>query len=107
MNFSEMPELRTLSIQNCTGLTSSIDLTANTKLTQVDASGTTINVSIPQGSGITKYELGTPTQISIVNPTALTPSGVKVDSMTNVASVDIVGIPNNKSFNTFYNLYNV
>lgn len=107
MNFSEMPELRTLSIQNCTGLTSSIDLTANTKITQVDASGTTINVSIPQGSGITKYELGTPTQISIVNPTALTPSGVKVDSMANAASVDIIGIPNNKSFNTFYNLYNV
>jgi len=45
----------------CTGLTNDIDLTNCSEITQVDASGTTVNVLIPENSKIIKYELGTPT----------------------------------------------
>lgn len=100
-DFSEMAALTSLSIQNCTGLTADIDLTNNTEITQVDASGTTINVILPANSKVTKYELGTPTQIEITNPTVLQPSGVVVDSSLNISSLELVNIPNNKTFNMF------
>jgi len=64
-----MLSLRKLSIQNCTGLTLDVDLSNCPTIEEVDASGTTINVILPSNSKITKYELGTPTSISIVNPT--------------------------------------
>lgn len=104
MDFSYMTNLRTLSIQNCTGLTADIDLTMCTNLEQVDASGTTINVFVPQNSKLTKYELGTPTQISIVNPTVLQTTGVNVDSNANISSLELVNIPGNKSFTMFYKI---
>lgn len=103
-DFSNMPNLRVLSIQNCTGLTNDIDLTVCPEIREVDASGTSINVSIPENSKITKYELGTPTTISIVNPTTLQPAGVVVDSNVSMDSLEIVNIPNNKSFNMFYKI---
>ena len=96
-----MPNLRILSIQNCTGLTEDIDLTCCPNITQVDASGTTINISVPQNAPLTKYELGTPTTISIVNPTVLTPAQVVVDHSANISSLEIVNIPDNKSFTMF------
>jgi hypothetical protein len=96
-----MKALKVLSIQNCTGLTEDIDLTDCVDIEQVDASGTTINVSIPDGSKITKYELGAPTTVRIVNPTQLNYSAAKTDNPANISSMDIINIPNNKSFSTF------
>jgi len=64
-----MLSLRKLSIQNCTGLTLDVDLSNCPTIEEIDASGTTINVILPSNPKITKYELGTPTSISIVNPT--------------------------------------
>ena len=104
MNFSEMIALQTLSVQNCTGLTSALDLTACTDIRQVDASGTTINILVPEGAKLTKYEVGTPTSISLVNPTVLTPAQVSVDSNANITSLDLINIPDNKSFNMFYKI---
>lgn len=101
MNFSKMLKLKSLSIQNCTNLTEDIDLTMCTDLESVDASGTSINVLIPEGSKITKYELGTPTKVSIIDPTQLAPSGVVVDSWADLESLDLVNIPNAKSFSMF------
>ena len=49
-------------------------------ITQVDASGTNINIIVPEGvitngvaSGLalTKYELGFPTEIALINPSVL------------------------------------
>ena len=100
-DFTGTTNLQTLSIQNCTGLTGTIDLSMCPNIDQVDASGTTVNITIPTGSNITKYELGTPTEISIVNPTVLTPQNVQVDSISNLDSLELVNIPNNKSFTTF------
>ena len=104
MNFSVMTALQTLSIQNCTGLTTALDLTTCTDIRQIDASGTTINILVPEGAKLTKYEVGSPTSISLVNPTVLTPAQVSVDSNANITSLDLVNIPDNKSFNMFYKI---
>jgi hypothetical protein len=58
-------------------------------------------VLVPTGTKVTKYEVGTPTSISLVNPTQLTPSGFVVDNAYNLNSLDIVNIPSNKSFTVF------
>jgi len=84
-----MPNLEKLSIQNCTGLTLDVDLTMCTSLTEVDATGTTVSVLIPNDSIITKYEVGTPTNISIIRPTALTAAGILVDGYKNITSLGI------------------
>jgi hypothetical protein len=47
MLFDRMPNLKVLSIQNCMGLTGDIDLTSCAEITQVDASGTTVNITLP------------------------------------------------------------
>lgn len=99
--FDGMPNLQTLSIQNCTGLTADIDLSNNPDIVEVDASGTTINVILPTNPKVTKYELGAPTSVNISNPTVLTPSGVVVDSYANITSLDIVNIPNNNTYAMF------
>lgn len=101
MNFSTMTKLKVLSIQNCTSLSGNIDLTSCPNIQQVDASGTTVNVLVPSNAPLTKYELGTPTSITLINPTTLAPSGIVVDSSTNINSIDIANMPNNTSFNTF------
>jgi hypothetical protein len=67
----------------------------------IDVSGTTINIDVPTQPILTKYELGTPTEISLINPTVLTPAGVVVDSYANLDSLDLLNIPNNKSFSMF------
>ena len=78
-----------------------------TDITQVDASGTTVNVLVPENSKLTKYEVGTPTSINLVNPTVLTPAGVLVDSYANLDSLVIKNIPNNKSYATFAKTLNL
>ena len=106
VNFSNMTSLQTLSIQNCTGLTGNIDLTMCSELTQVDASGTTVNVLVPTGTKVTKYEVGAPTSISLINPTVLQPTSIVVDSYANLDSLELVNIPNNKSFTAFTRVMN-
>ena len=105
--FDKMPNLQILSIQNCIGLNQTIDLTDCPNITQVDASGTTINVLVPEGAILTKYELGTPTSINLINPTVLQPSGVNVDVSTSINSLDIVNILDNKSFTMFAKIMNI
>lgn len=100
-DFSRMTSLQTLSIQNCTGLSGTIDLTSLENITSVDASGTTVNISIPENSDITKYELGTPTTISIKNPISLAVANTKIDNSNSLSSVELVNIANNKSYAMF------
>lgn len=102
--FANMTKLENLSIQNCTSLTGNVDLTMCPDLLQVDASGTTVNVLVPEGTKVTKYELGSPTSISLINPTSLTPSGVVVDHYTNIDSIDLVNVPNYRTFTVFNNI---
>ena len=99
--FNNMTKLQNLSIQNCTGLTGTIDLSMCSDIKQVDASGTTVNIILPQNPEITKLELGTPTSVNIINPTMLSPNNFVIDSNTNITSIDIRNIPNTKSYNMF------
>jgi hypothetical protein len=72
-----------------------------TDIRQVDASGTTVSIIMPQNPKVTKYEVGVPTSINLENPTVLQPSGVLVDGYINVNSLVIKNIPNNKSYAMF------
>jgi hypothetical protein len=72
-----------------------------TNIREVDASGTSINVILPTNPKVTKYELGTPTSVNIINPTVLQPSGVVIDNAYNITSIDIRNIPNNKTYTMF------
>jgi hypothetical protein len=56
---------------------------------------------VPTGTKVTKYEVGAPTSISLINPTQLTPSGVVVENAKDLDYVDIINIPENKSFAVF------
>ena len=96
-----MTKLKKFYAQGCTGLSGTIDLTMCSDILEVDASGTTVNVLVPERASLTKYELGTPTTISLVNPTVLTPAQVVVDHSASIDSLEIVNIPNNKSFTMF------
>lgn len=107
MNFSYMTKLKNLSIQNCTGLTEDIDLTNNVEIEEIDASGTTINIDIPDGAKLIKYELGTPTKISIKNPTQLQYTNVVVDNSNNLEDLIIINMPNGDSFKTFAKIMNL
>ena len=73
----------------------------------LDMSGTTINAILPTGINLTTYELGTPTTIAIDSPIRLTPDGVKVDTSTSIDSIDLLNIPNNKTFTTFAKIMNL
>jgi hypothetical protein len=72
-----------------------------TNIREVDASGTSINVILPTNPKVTKYELGTPTSVNIINPTVLQPSGVELDGYKDITSLDIRNIPNNKTYAMF------
>ena len=105
--FTNMTKLQNLSIQNCTGITGNVDLTPCTDIRQVDASGVSCNVIIPENAPITKYEVGTPTMVSMINPTSISPNNVVVDSSSSIGSIDLVNIPNNKSFTMFAKIMNL
>ena len=101
IDFTYMTALQNLSIQNCTGLTGNIDITMCTDIRQVDSSGTTVSIIMPTEPKVTKYEVGKPTTISIVNPTVLDPENVKVDGYDNLTSLVLKNIPNTKTYRTF------
>ena len=98
--FDDMPKLKKLYIQNCTTLDEDVDLTMCDDLEEVDASGTTINILIPEDSKITKYEVGSPSEISIIRPTQLTASGILVDSISNFDAIEIIK-SNSQTCNAF------
>jgi hypothetical protein len=101
IDLQNIHKLITFSIQNCSNLTDDIDLSECENIEQVDASGTSVNIILPTSPKVTKYELGSPTSIRIINPTILQPSAVLVDSSANIDSLELVNIPNNKSYSMF------
>ena len=98
--------MKTFSAQGCTGLSGVIDLSGCLDIREVDVSNTTVSIMIPTEAKLTKFELGTPTQVSIINPTSLTPSAVQVDHCANISSIDLINIPNYTSFNMFAKIMN-
>ena len=116
IDLTNTTKLTKFSIQNCINLTDDIDLRNCNDIAEVDASGTTINVLVPEGTitngvatglSLTKYELGTPTSIKLINPSVLTPNGVTIDNNSNITSIDLVNVPNNKTFTMFAKIMNL
>lgn len=107
IDLSNIKDLRKFYIENCSSLTGTYDLSSYENLEEVDASGTTVNVLIPTNSKVTKYELGTPTTVSIINPTVLTPAGVSATSGASIDSLTIINVPDAKTFSTFNKIMNV
>lgn len=106
MDFSTMPKLQILSIQNCTGLVNDIDLTDNEDIRQVNTAGTSLNVILPSTPKVTNLALGTPSEIVIDSPTVLTVENTSVYGRLNLESLELKNIPNNKSFSMFGKIMN-
>lgn len=104
--FTNMTKLKKFYAQNCTSLTGTVDLSMCQDLLQVDTSGTAVSIVAPNNTSLTKYEVGTPTSINLINPTVLTVAEVKVDNCSSLNSLDITNIPNNKSFSMFEKIMN-
>ena len=96
-----MPALTTLNITNCSSLTEDIDLSDCPEITTVTAIGTNINVYLPQGTKIASYSLGSPTEVILNEPTVITSSNVTVADHSHINSLELISIPNNKSFTMF------
>ena len=88
-------------------MTEDLDVTLNTNLLTLDMSGTNVNVTLPTGSKVTTLEYGSPSTISMLSPTQLTPAGLKIDSVTNLTSLTISNIANNKTFAMFAKIFNI
>ena len=95
--------LQKLSIKNCSALDGTIDLSNNTSIKQIYATGTTVSFTLPANTQLTNYELGTPTSIILDNPTVLIPDNISVNTSTNINTVELISV--NKTsvcgFNTF------
>lgn len=103
-----MPNLVYLSIEGCTGLTGTIDL-SNNSIQQLYASGTTVNFTLPSNTTITNYELGTPSSISINNPVSLTPANVAIDSTANLTNLSLINVNSSTlcGYNTLAKIFGV
>lgn len=103
-DFSEMLELQTLSLNGCTALTVDIDLSKNAKITSVDTTGDVLSVILPEGASFTKIALGKPTNVNVVNPTAVDIDQVIVSDSSAITSVDIENA-DGKGFTLFGKLF--
>ena len=91
MVFTNMPHLQTLSIQNCSSLTGTIDL-SGCPITSVNAAGTTVNVTLPTGTTITSLALGAPTSVVIDSPTVLEYDDISVTDSSNITNVKLTDV---------------
>jgi hypothetical protein len=84
-------------------------LSGYANLQQVDASGTSVNVLIPNNSVITKYELGSPSTININNPVSLTPANIVVDSTANITSLSLINVNSSTlcGYNTLAKIFKI
>lgn len=107
IDLTNISKLTYFNIENCTSLTQDIDLSENSNIEQVDASGTFINIILPTNPKITRIEYGTPTEINIINPTVLNADNIIVDSYATLDSLELVNIPNTKTFTAFGNIFDM
>ena len=106
LNLQNVSNLSTFSIKDCEQLTDIVDLSTFTDLKTVNASGTGVSVLIPENSeNITNYTLGAPSEISIINPQKLQPLNVTVQYTTNLSSLTLKNIPQNKTYAMFDKIF--
>lgn len=107
-DFTKMINLKALNISNCTNLTNDIDLRNCSDITTVSAQNTSVNVLIPDNAKyLASYNIGSPTNVRIVNPKVLTYTGVTVGNSTNITSVDVQGMPSLDAYKTFAKIMNI
>lgn len=107
-DFSNTPNLETLSIQNCTGLTGNMNLSNCSRLNTINSKGTTVNIILSSSvNPLTTYSVGSPSEISINNPTSLTTSLFSIDSTSNLTSLELTNVnsSNNYGFNIFGKIF--
>ena len=96
-----LPYIQNLDFSDCANLTGTLDLSNCIHLQSLNTSGTTLSVNFGTGSPAETIHLGTPSSVVIDSPTSLAPNGVTVDHSANISSLEIINIPNNKSFTIF------
>lgn len=104
--FDKMTNLRKLSIKNCTGF-GNLNLSNNTELRELYTNGTSIDVTLPNNPKLTTLSLGTPSSISLNNPTQLIDSGVSVENSSSITSIDVQNVPSTRTYNVFAKLMNI
>ncbi|MCR5270548.1 MAG: hypothetical protein K6D91_05975 [Prevotella sp.] len=101
MDFSKMAALQSLSLQGCTGLTEDIDLSECGNIDSVDLRSTELNVILPAGTSVTSVKLGTPTEFTLVRPTALSASNLSIEDNSDLDTVEIEDGGNINAFRLF------
>ena len=99
-----MKNLSILYFYHCDRLTLDFDLRNNHNLTSVTqssyvgSSSNPISVLFPEGSKINYIQLYYPKDITLINPTVITPNNVNATYSSKLESIHFVNIPNGKGF---------
>ena len=99
--FTYIPKLKKLSMVGNTTITENVDLTSNPLVNEVYLSDTNLNTTLPANPIITKLSLGTPTEVKLINPTRITVSNTTVQDPVNLNSIELINIPENRTFAMF------
>ena len=99
--FTYIPKLKKLSMVGNTTITENVDLTSNPLVNEVYLSDTNLNATLPANPIITKLSLGTPTEVKLINPTRITVSNTTVQDPVNLNSIELINIPENRTFAMF------
>lgn len=107
--FNNTISLTTLSLKGCTGLNLyTLDLSNCPSVTTLDLRGTTINFRVDNSNHkITTIQFGTPSSVYIKDPKVLVPSGISIQNEASITSLDIINVPNYKTFTTFAKIMKV
>ena len=103
--FDNMKNLSILYFYYCNRLTLDFDLRNNHNLTSVTqssyvgSSSNPISVLFPEESKVNYIRLQYPKDIALINPTVIKPSDISVEYTSKIESINLVNIPNGKSFN--------
>lgn len=84
-----------------------LDLTKCKSLNSINTSNTELGIDLGTGSAVNIINLGSPTSITIKNPTNLTPNGVMVDSYGNLSFLDLRNVPNAKTYSVFEKIMDI
>jgi hypothetical protein len=103
-----LPYLTSLSLNGCTSITGVVDFSNCPKLTTLDIRNSAINAKFNNSNHeIATLQLGSPDSVYIKDPKVLVPSGVSIQSKDDITSLDIINVPNCKSFTMFAKIMNL
>lgn len=87
MDVSNITSLTSISLNGCVGLNGSVlDLTTSPYITSIDLRGTSAGITLVN-SAVSSLQLGSPLSVYIDRPKRLTPSGVTIQSSSNLDNI--------------------